>query len=198
MQAPKPRVSTFANAGRSPLRSDPDVAHKCRAGPPVCAPALRRRSNHQRCRVRCRSRSIAEAPQQLQETRTRSTQTAKAGGKRRADALKTQAGASIRTAALPRSLVALYRLQSGGRTPPVCFLRSFESSFHTLIPLHARKHSRRGGDLSSSDRTIPGNVGYTDDARGIKSWEKLLRRLARGAASAGWRAKGEQAILALS
>ena len=32
----------------------------------------------------------------------------------------------------------------------------------------------------------------------LKSWKKLLTRLARGAASAGWRAKGEQAILAPS
>src|SRR5208337_4358387 len=140
----------------------------------------------------------AEAPRQLKVTRTRSTQTVRTVGERRADAPRSQASASVRPASLPRSLVASYRRQGGGRTPPVRFLRSFESSSHTLIPLHARKHSRRGGDLSSSDRTIPGNVGYTDDARGIKSWEKLLRRLARGAASAGWRAKGEQAILAPS
>src|SRR5271166_677848 len=173
MQAPKPQVSTFANEDVSPLRSGPDVAHKCRAGPPVCPPAIRRRSNHQRCHVRCRSRSIAEAPQRLKVMRTRSTQTVRTVGERRADALKSQAGASIRTAALPRSLVALYRLQSGGRTPPVCFLRSFESSFHTLIPLHARKHSRREGDYRRRVEPFQGMSVILMTPEKLKSWKKL-------------------------
>src|SRR5260370_4157104 len=109
MQAPKPQVSIFANEGVLPLWSDHDGGDECRAGPPVCASAIRRRANHERCRVLCRSRSIAEARQQLKETRTRSTRTVRTVEERRADALRTQASASIRTAALPRSPVASYR-----------------------------------------------------------------------------------------
>jgi hypothetical protein len=83
MQAPKPQVSIFANEGVLPLWSDPDVGHKCRAGPTVCAAAIRRRANQQRCRVLCRSPSIGEA-----RTRTRSTLTVRGVGvgERRADA----------------------------------------------------------------------------------------------------------------
>ena len=192
MQAPKPQVSTFANEGASPLWLGPDVGHKYRAGPPVCVPAIRRRSNRQCCRVHCRGRSISEAPQQLKETRTRSTQTVSTVGERRADARRTQAGASIRTAALPRSLLASYRRQGGGRIPPV-LLRSCESSFQTLIPLHARKRSR-GRRLSSSLQTIPGNVDYTDDARESESIDEASETPQRDE-SAEWPAKGEQAIL---
>src|SRR5271165_4840615 len=144
MQAPKPQISTFANEGVSPLRSGPDVGRSGLAGPPICASAIRRRSNRQRCRASWGSRSIVEARQHLKETRTRLAQTVGTVEERRADALTSQASASIRTAAVPRSLVASHRRQGGARISPVCFPLSLESSFHPHIPLHARNHCRRG------------------------------------------------------
>src|SRR5208337_5146324 len=59
----------------------------------------------------------------------------------------------------------------------------FSSDFRELIshsysPSCAKAVPTRGR-LSSQRRLIPGNVGYTDDAREIKTWKRLLRRFAR-------------------